>query len=162
MRKQMTLAATVLAATTMLGFDRADPWQSLEGEWALQSTNNCGGVNSVQFTYDYRRDRDGNLVYLNNQPPNRRDRLATVRSRGHMAYLANVGDNVTLSWAGQSLQLRIRRTSLWPFRDFDDLFLAVENNDTLLEQSSDGDADALMRALGGAPVQLVRCPEGME
>jgi len=162
MKQTIGIACFLVAAAAFMGFDQEDPWSDLEGEWAYRSTTNCGGINSIDLTYDYRRDQDGNLVYLNQRPPTRRDRLATARQLGQMRYLANVGDNVNISSAGQTIHLKIRRTSFLPFRGFDDLFLMVENDDMLIEQSADGDADALLRAIGQSPVILVRCPEAEE
>jgi len=156
MKRVMQIAGVLLAATVTMGFDSADPWAGLEGEWAYQSTDNCGGANSIAFSYDYRRDREGNLVYLNQRPPTRRDRLATVMVDGDMDYLANIGDRMEFS--GDAISLKVRRPALLPFRRFSDLVLTVQGNDTLSEQSANGDGAALMRAMGNSPVQLVRCP----
>lgn len=63
MNRTAKLAAIILATTALMSFDTQDPWSSIEGEWAYDSTANCGGVNSVSFTYDYKRDRDGNVSF---------------------------------------------------------------------------------------------------
>jgi len=158
MKRALKLTAAAAIGLAMMGFDSAAPWDGLEGEWAYQSTDNCGGERSIDFTNDYRRDRYGDLVYLNDRPPSRRDRLATANVNNRHDYLVNVGNRVGLSSDEQTLSLLVRRPTLWPFRGFDHLSFSIADDDTLLEQGGDGDGLALMRAMGGAPVQLVRCP----
>lgn len=149
-------AALAFAAVALMGFDSADPWAGLEGEWAAGSLDHCGGVNTLVFTYDYPRDRYGDLIYPNDQPPRRRNRFATTYVNGDRQDLVNVGDQVSMS--GNSINLNIRRPSFLPFRGWSDLSLAITDENTLTEQSSSGDGDRLMRTMGAAPVELMRCP----
>lgn len=159
MQRYLKLAAIAVAATALMGFDTAHPWDSIEGEWAVDSAANCGGANSLTFTYDYKRDENGDVerpfIGASNEP--RRTRLATVMEGGNMGYRVTIRDEGTMT-GDMQLTLGVKRPSLWPFSGFRPLTLEALDDDTLQEVSAEGDGNRLMRALGAAPVRLVRCP----
>jgi hypothetical protein len=164
MKRHLNLAAAAvlaLAAPALMGFDAADPWTGLEGEWASEDVANCGGANSVTFSYDYPRDSDGEVsrpfIGASNEP--RRARLATVLEDGQLDYRVAVRDEGRMTGASE-LELTVKRPSLWPFTRFGHVTFQVVDDDHLTEAASDASGENLMRALGAAPVTLVRCPAG--
>jgi len=158
MNRTIKIAAVLLAGAGLMGFDSANPWSSLEGEWAYMTPNNCGGANSVTFTNDYPRDRHGEIIrpIIGSAGEPRRTYLATVMDDGRMDYRVAGRDAGTMSEDGM-LELTVKHSGIWPFNGFSHVTLRVVDDNTLQEVSADGDGDRLMRALGGAPVGLVRC-----
>lgn len=162
MNRTVKLAAIVLTAAALMGFDTQDPWSSIEGEWAYESTANCGGVNSIDFTYDYKRDRDGNVSFpfTSSQNVPRRDRLATVMENGTRDYRVSVRDRLNMMNGGSQVQLDVKHANLLPFARWGQVTFDIIDDDTLQEASATSYGDRLMRAMGGAPLRLVRCPAG--
>jgi len=156
MEKYLTIAA-VLIAPALMAFEAGSAWNQIEGEWAVDTTDNCGHIRSIDFTFEYRRDEQGNIYYPNNQPPTRRDRLATTYSDGQSQARANVGRRVNVAEGEHALYLDLRRATLLPFNDFGGVIFEIVDNNTIRELSVDDDAAYLMRALGESPVMLVRC-----
>ncbi len=162
MNRIVKLTAIVLAAAALMGFDTQDPWSSIESEWAYESTANCGGVNSIDFTYDYKRDRDGNVSFpfTSSQNVPRRNRLATVMENSTRDYRVSVRDRLNMMNGGSQVQLDVKHANLLPFARWGHLTFDIIDDDTLQEAAADSYGDRLMRAMGGAPVRLVRCPAG--
>lgn len=156
--KHLKTALIAAATLPLMAFTPGEAWDQIEGRWAIDSADNCSR-HYVEFTYDYPRDRNGDLEYINNQPPARRDRLATVMERRNRRDRANVGPTVEVSASGESLYLEIRRATLLPFNLFGEMGFEVVDNDTIRLATYDEESSRLARALGGEGATLYRCSD---
>ena len=88
----------------------------------------------------------------------RRDRLATVRENGEMDYRVNVHHRLNVLANGAEVELAVKHADVLPFSSFGHVTFEIIDDDTLQERSAETYGERLMRALGDAPVRLVRCP----
>jgi hypothetical protein len=56
------------------------------------------------------------------------------------------------------VELAVKHPGIWPFSRFSHVTFQFVDDAMAQEVAADGDGETLMRALGPAPVAMVRCP----